>query len=99
MSRFVGTALVILGVFLAVTFLVKSAWLFVLLALLFGVGASTGLVGRWGMGVAGVLLLIALPGLFFGAVGTLLHLAIRFAPLLLVIWGISMLMGKGKRRW
>lgn len=99
MSRFVGTALVILGVFLAVTVLVKSAWLFVLLALLFGAGSAAGWVGRWGMGVAGLLLLIALPGLFFGVVGGLIHLAIRFAPLLLVIWGISMLFGKTKRRW
>jgi hypothetical protein len=99
MSRFFGTVLVFLGIFLALTVLVKSAWLFVLLALMFGAGSAAGWVGRWGMGVAGVLLLIALPGLFFGTVGALLHLAIRFAPLLLVIWGISMLVGRSGRRW
>lgn len=97
MSRFFGTVLVILGLFLAVTFLVKSAWLFVLMAILFGAGSAAGWVGRWGMGVAGLLLLIALPGLFFGAVGTLFRLAIQFAPLLLVIWGVTMLFGKRRR--
>lgn len=99
MSRFFGTVLVILGLVLAVTFLVKSAWIFVLLAILFGAGSAAGWVGRWGMGVAGVLLLVALPGLFFGMVGTLIGLAIRFAPLLLVIWGLSMLFGKKQRRY
>lgn len=99
MSRFFGTVLVILGIFLAVSFLVKGAWLLLVLAILFGAGSAAGWVGRWGMGVAGLLLLIALPGLFFGAVGALIGLAIRFAPLLLVIWGATMLFGKKQRRY
>lgn len=83
---------------MATSFIIHSSWLFILLALAFGVGASSGWIGRWGMGVAGLLAVLGVIGLLFGAVAGIFALVIRLAPLLLVIYGLSVLFGKSRRR-
>jgi hypothetical protein len=98
MSRIVGIVLVVVGVLLATSFIIHSSWLLIGLALVFGIGANAGWIGRWGMGLAGLLAVLGLVGLVFGAVAGIFVLAIRLAPLLLVIYGISVLIGKPRRR-
>jgi hypothetical protein len=93
MSRILGIALIAVGVFLVTSFLIHSAWLLLGLALLFGLGASTGWIGRAGYGVAAVLAVLGLAGAFFGAVAWI----VRWAPLLLVIFGLYFLLGKPRR--
>jgi hypothetical protein len=104
MHRFIGSLLISITLLLFVLFMVKSVGLLLIAALAFGIGAHTGAIGSWGKPVAAILLLLAIPGLILGALGLtlgllgiLIGLAVKIAPLLLVIWCVAFLFKKFAR--
>lgn len=82
MQKIIGLLVILAGAFLAFRMLVRGWLLLLLLGVLAAVAALTGLLGRWGYGVALFFLLLAIPGFMFGSLAMLL----RLAPLLLVLY-------------
>lgn|GEM_PF-3892302 len=91
MKQFMGVLFLILGGLFLFKILTQGWVLFLLLALCLAAAAATGAISRWGYTAAALLVLLGLPGLFIKSLAILLSLAAKFAPVLLIIFGIYLL--------
>ena len=82
-----------LGIVGALLLLALSGWLlFVLVAGVLAVGAATGVVGKWGYGLALLFGLLAVPVLMAKTVFFGLAMLVKLLPFLLVAYGIYVLL-------
>lgn len=90
-KQLLGLLFLLLGGLFLFRMLVSGWVLFLLLAAGLALGVAVGAMGRWAYGVAALLLLLALPGLFFKTLFVGLALIAQLAPLLLLLFGIYLL--------
>jgi hypothetical protein len=91
-NKFLGALFVLLGIFLVFKAVLGGAFLFLLLAAGLAVGAATRAIGRWAYALAGLFVLLALPGLLFRSVFFGVAMLVKLAPVLLVLYGVYLLL-------
>ncbi len=101
LQRIAAVALVLLGAVLLIKWVAATWFILLIVAALFALGAGSGMIGRWGYGIAALCVLVAVPGLAFNFLFKSVALALRLlkmAPFLLIVIGIYMYMTSAKRR-
>lgn len=96
-NKILGLVVVALGALLVFRMALSGWVVFVLVAGVLAVSATTGLIGRWGYGLALVFGLLAVPFLMAGTVIFGLRMLVRLLPFLLVAYGIYALLKAFRR--
>lgn len=91
-NKILGLVVVALGALLVFRMALSGWLLFVLVAGVLAVGAATGVVGKWGYGLALLFGLLAVPVLMAKTVFFGLAMLIKLLPFLLVAYGIYVLL-------
>ena len=98
MNKALGVVLVALGAIALFKMIFSGPVLLLLLAVALAYGAANGSIGKWGYAVAALLAIPSLLGVVFRLIGLTLGLtfgllgtAMRFAPVLLILVGIYVL--------
>ncbi len=96
LNKVMAIALAVLGVLLALKVFAASWALFLLLGLVLGVGAATGVIDRWGYVAAVIFLLLAMPSMAMRTALIGIRTFLRLVPLLLMLLGIYVVLKKLK---
>lgn len=89
-NKLLGILVVVLGLVLLTRIFVSGTLIFLVIAALLALAASTGSIGRTGYVLAGIFVLLSFAGIAMRTVGMAFAMLFRLAPLLAVLIGIYM---------